>query len=366
MCVAVIKPSGVEIPDKETLFRCFRTNPDGAGFAIYRNGKILIKKGYMGFDDFYNAFLKEKPQKDENIFIHFRIATHGLVDCGNTHPFPISDDFETMRKVELEYSGKVMVHNGIFRYTKELMHCYDPTDTASDTMVFDRIVFDEMENFKNNKTLSYDIDYSDLTLEELIALQLTFHNNSMELLTTIDHKILGSRVAVMLEDGSIEKYGDWIDHKGCFYSNHSFEDYSKYYTNTMFVDDDFTEKYLQWKENKTKVICDFCGQFCDIDDVYCCYNDENICVDCLVEMNLYYCRGCQMTYEESDMKNHYLCKYCASDGVLFDEDGYEVTSEDNEEDTVICVCCGQNTKKSQLSKYEDDVCKKCYEEYFLN
>ena len=160
MCVAIFKPKNVQVPDRNTLNRCFDKNPDGAGFAIYRNNKIEIHKGFMDFNSFYFNFLKSNPKKDENILIHFRIATHGLVDRGNTHPFPLTDDFEFMRKKDLYFNGKVLVHNGVFHYPTDVVDKYDKFHKYSDTMLFTKFLFDSINYMPYLKT--YDTSKFDL------------------------------------------------------------------------------------------------------------------------------------------------------------------------------------------------------------
>ena len=86
---------------KDILESCWKRNPDGAGFMFNDCDKVVIMKGFMTFEEFYlrlqtaNEFyhLKEK-----GLVIHFRIATSGLKDKGNCHPYPISNDNLDLRK----------------------------------------------------------------------------------------------------------------------------------------------------------------------------------------------------------------------------------------------------------------------------
>ena len=95
MCVILVKKKGIELPTKKVLKCCWERNPDGAGFMFNDYDKVVIMKGFMTFEEFYlrlqtaNEFyhLKEK-----GLVIHFRIATSGLKDKGNCHPYPISND----------------------------------------------------------------------------------------------------------------------------------------------------------------------------------------------------------------------------------------------------------------------------------
>lgn len=88
MCVIAVKPKGTTIP-RETLLRCFTSNPDGAGFVAARNGKLYTQKGFFTFDAFWEAY---KPHEKDSAVIHFRIKTHGAKDAEMCHPFHVRDD----------------------------------------------------------------------------------------------------------------------------------------------------------------------------------------------------------------------------------------------------------------------------------
>lgn len=109
MCIAVAKPKDLII-DKKILQQCFDTNPDGAGFCVEIDGKLVVNKGYFTFESFYEAF---QPYENLKALIHFRIRTHGKVDEENCHPFFITEDI-------------VFVHNGII---SDLPICSNKSDT---------------------------------------------------------------------------------------------------------------------------------------------------------------------------------------------------------------------------------------------
>lgn len=96
-CIAIWKPKGIQIA-KKYLRNSFNNNKDGAGFAIARNGKIEIQKGFFEFDVFWKAF---KDLQKFPALIHFRIATHGEVNKENCHPFSVCKE---------RYA---VVHNGV-------------------------------------------------------------------------------------------------------------------------------------------------------------------------------------------------------------------------------------------------------------
>ena len=111
MCVIAYVSKSTELSEKE--FRnCFVNNPDGAGFMIYddKKKKVHIRKGFMNFDDFWNA-VKDLPTDRDRVF-HFRIATSGKISPECCHPFVLSSNLETMRETDV-FTDMGFSHNGV-------------------------------------------------------------------------------------------------------------------------------------------------------------------------------------------------------------------------------------------------------------
>ena len=90
MCIAIYKPAGCEVTDL-TLETCWQNNPDGMGFMYVKHNKIVIVKELKNFDRFllkYEKAIKANPECD--FVLHFRIATSGIIDLTNCHPFRIN------------------------------------------------------------------------------------------------------------------------------------------------------------------------------------------------------------------------------------------------------------------------------------
>ena len=105
MCVILVKERGIEIPTKGVLESCWKRNPDGAGFMFNDCDKVVIMKGFMTFEEFYLRLQTANDfyhLKEKGLVIHFRIATSGLKDKGNCHPYPISNDNLDLRKLRIE------------------------------------------------------------------------------------------------------------------------------------------------------------------------------------------------------------------------------------------------------------------------
>lgn len=128
MCIAIYKPADIII-NKETLSQCFKANPDGAGFLVSKDKKLILKKGFFTFDAFYKAW--EEYSKDQAL-IHFRIRTHGEVNTENCHPFMVNKSLG-------------FIHNGIISNFG--------TDSISDTNHFNNAILQPLVNKYGNQVL---------------------------------------------------------------------------------------------------------------------------------------------------------------------------------------------------------------------
>ena len=282
MCIAIIKPQCVEFPTEKQFRNCFETNPHGAGF-MYSNGEnLIIKKGFMTFEDFYSAFQKENISKDKLVFFHFRIATHGLIDGGNTHPFPLSMNVSNLRSTELKFKGYGLIHNGVFRYNIADFIKYDKSGVISDTMLFAMKIREALNETPN---LGYDIESAiayDLMCDDKVTKEL------------IDDSIGYNKVAIMNEKEEYVKYGVWIEDNGVFYSNDDYTfDRQNYYQNYLFDID----------------LCVMCGNPLEKNK----WKETNIgdcCDACLKEFPFKKCRNCEMYIYDDNSHDDNLCDEC--------------------------------------------------------
>ncbi|MBK8772434.1 MAG: hypothetical protein IPM06_18705 [Rhizobiales bacterium] len=194
MCIAIIKPAGVELPDANTFANCWRSNSDGAGICYPCNGGIQIYKGLKTLEEFMDA-IEMLRALDPNIerglmFLHFRIGTHGgRTDPKHTHPFPIGMDQEAMEALCKVTQTPVLMHNGI-------ISDYGYDKGVSDTMAFAR---DAMPFFMD-------------------------HLDDPNALRAIRSIIGTDRLAVMTPSGAVTRIGHWLEVNGCFYSNDGYRD----------------------------------------------------------------------------------------------------------------------------------------------
>ena len=184
MCLAIVCPVGSFVP-LDFLKQGWVSNPDGAGYAFTRDGKVVVKKGYGKLKTFMEDYHKDVRDNDESAFlVHFRIRTMGDRSDKNTHPFIIPNG--------------AMIHNGSLTGT----NCkYDVGD--SDTSAFAS---------RFGKHLTYDFVY----------------NKNKELGDAIGDY---NKLAMLYDDNRYvivnEERGHW--HDKVWYSNTSYKRYSGSY-----------------------------------------------------------------------------------------------------------------------------------------
>ena len=183
MCIAIYKPAGVNLPNREILKRAFHTNPHGAGFmTTTKDGKsILISKGYRRFKAWYEG-MKGAISKDRPAILHARIATHGKV-CGQLcHPFPITENFEVMREEVQRFHGPCLAHNGVLSRISSITD-----DLISDSM--------ELAQLLDQTKMHQKVRHSP---------------NKAAWERTIETLTQGSRVIIMWPDGHVMRFGGWV------------------------------------------------------------------------------------------------------------------------------------------------------------
>lgn len=193
MCIAIVNKAGQRMPD-DWLRNSFSYNPDGAGFAYIKDGKVLISKGYMDEHKFLVAYdgLWELYGRDNPMLIHCRIATAGLVNKNNCHPFPIK--------------GGALIHNGHLWSVPNGFNA-----KKSDTREF-------AETFYN--ILNYDDVVK--TVED----------------GTFDEAIRGDRMAMLYDDSRFVMAGDWQEEEQGFFSNGGYK-YGRSVRQNVYDDEDW-------------------------------------------------------------------------------------------------------------------------------
>ncbi len=164
MCVIIVCPKGVALPSTEELKAAYMRNSDGCGFVSDSDHYKSLH-----FSTFMRRLLKRKI--DENVIIHFRLATHGSISLKNCHPF---------------YKGGYwFAHNGVLPICSE-------NDRTDSQICFERFVYPAIKKFGWGSVE---------------------HIEEMDKWTA-----RGSKFA-MLHDGNILLSGNFIQCGGRYYSN---------------------------------------------------------------------------------------------------------------------------------------------------
>ena len=196
MCIIIAKPKGISLPNRSILKTCFDNNPDGAGYAVCQEKSIYIEKGFFQFENLYNRLLKNITT-EKDALIHFRIATTGLVDKGNTHPFVITKNIAILRKREITTGKTAVAHNGI-------LSDFGNHPKLSDTQEFIRDV------------LADPVIYDGLYNNKAIQAMITRYINTDKL------AFINYRKGLLM-------MGKFIKDGGCFYSNDGYKPISNFW-----------------------------------------------------------------------------------------------------------------------------------------
>jgi len=247
MCIIVAKEKGKKLPNKSILETCFIKNNDGAGLMYVKNNQVIIDKGYMTFDSLYKRIEELKKEfnsdlTDKSLVIHFRIGTHGENDKYTTHPFPITNNRDELRKTKTTCSVG-MAHNGIISE-------YNYDKVLSDTQSF---IKDCVSVYKSYNKQFY---------------------KDKRIMSILEKSINGSRLCFLDNKENIYYIGNFIEDEGIKYSNSTYKQvqynnyYSGYYNGNSgkyyddsdyFYDEYYKRKYASQfnkTENKTELDID--------------------------------------------------------------------------------------------------------------
>lgn len=113
-------------PKKDYLVNSCENNPDGFGYGILVDEKIIVGKD-MEAEKIIEEFLVAREMyPDAPAIFHSRIGTHGVRDVSNCHPFWSGDDGQT-----------IVAHNGVMQLlTDRVDEDGKVIDVRSDTRIF--------------------------------------------------------------------------------------------------------------------------------------------------------------------------------------------------------------------------------------
>lgn len=112
MCVIIFIPQGEQI-SKDELKAAWNTNSDGAGYAARVNNKVQYERGFMSFNQYFNAIKHLIGVYD--LVLHFRISTSSKINKVQTHPYEVGSK-KTLKGVTC---SPVVCMNGVIHQQEE-------------------------------------------------------------------------------------------------------------------------------------------------------------------------------------------------------------------------------------------------------
>ena len=151
---------------------------------------MLIRKGFMNLDSFMDSVNSHGDLTDKAVVLHFRIATHGGVNPGCCHPFPLTNDLDSLhrRKSKAEFG---VAHNGVVQG----MNTSDKLG-ISDTIAY---IMDVLAPLGSMCDLTTDVRAR-----------------------SIIEATAGSKFAVLKKNGRIATFGKFEESGGILYSNDTY------------------------------------------------------------------------------------------------------------------------------------------------
>jgi predicted glutamine amidotransferase len=217
MCIAIIKPAGVSLPENfdDQIRASAHTNDDGLGLALWRQGdnKITVEKGYINDTEGFINKLKDLDVKaDDILLVHARIRTDGATNDKNCHPFIVSKKIEECTLTSTETKKHVVIHNGVLHKYKDFNSPY------SDTCKF-------ANEYLTNTTVNYLIkNFPELITGVRDLYLITDTKNKKYISFTND---FGGKIAILYPNGYLFTYGDFKEDQdtqdGMLYSNASYK-----------------------------------------------------------------------------------------------------------------------------------------------
>tara|TARA_R100001530_G_scaffold34481_1_gene26963 strand:- start:851 stop:1564 length:714 start_codon:yes stop_codon:yes gene_type:complete len=234
MCIAINSTSGTT-PKRRELEISFENNPDGIGYCFAKDGKLVIRKAFFKFEEFYQSYLSDNIQ-GQNKLIHFRIATSGLIDELNCHPFKITDEIAFIHNGIIPHYGD-KEENDTLQFCKEMLR-----------PIFNEFGVDVLKRKSFRKTLIQLIGNSKLAF-------LDNNGNSY----IINEKMGHSKNGIWFSNGTYKEYGNLVG----YYPNNYHYDYEHCIECDSKLDvgeyevcnecEDLTE-YDGWGNKNTKLI----------------------------------------------------------------------------------------------------------------
>lgn len=113
MCIIVYKPAGASVPE-HIIKNCYSNNPDGAGVVWYDASASALRLHKALMTEAAALRVMAAIPTDAPAILHFRITTHGTDAKRQTHPFVLSSNIKSVERLQVNYKGYAVAHNGVF------------------------------------------------------------------------------------------------------------------------------------------------------------------------------------------------------------------------------------------------------------
>jgi hypothetical protein len=282
MCIIIVKKPGVACPSLDTLRQCQRVNKDGIGVMWHKSDSmgVHINKTFRDADQFHE-WMKDNVSTEDTCVIHFRLATHGLTDVGNRHPFPITSD-KSMLRAPTIVCNAALAHNGVIGHLAR-------HEKFSDTQKF------VMEILSNP------------------AIRDSLDNPAVDRL--VKNFIGSDKLAILDRRGELRLYGEYVDDNGLLFSNHTYKPFILEQTQSLYGE------WPGWLDT-----CDVCGSSKSVRTVtQGKFVNTLLCAKCRkkhlrhdspVKSEAKQCSNCFDWHERRELSQTrmgYMCKKCKAD-----------------------------------------------------
>lgn len=178
MNITIVKRQGVKPPTEFVLNKCMNYFNANFGYALARNGIILINKLFTKKEDFLISWNQSKITEDDAVLIFFSDQIN------ESDPIPHTNKIDLMKKELVQCKCKVFAHGGNFESCEQIKN-------------FDNLIAN-IADFDCNK-------FHKIT-------EMCYHN---------------SKIAILHPNKNIELYGEWKQSNGMLFSNNYYTKSSK-------------------------------------------------------------------------------------------------------------------------------------------
>lgn len=242
------------MPRREDIEMACANNPDGFGFAIRIDDKIITSRGLNATKVIDKFFAIKEKYPDSDAMFHARLATHGTINDQNCHPFRVAGD----RRL-------VLGHNGI------LPMQVPANGNRSDTRIFAEDILPAMG-------IEILDSYSDRT-----ALEDWLGTNKMVIMST--HPALKKDYYILNEHHGVDDNGVW--YSNCSYRPYIYKPAPKYDSKYVLNSPKDIDATTVWGNGWDDEYCPTCASLLNDGDYY-----DGYCLTCET------CLDCSATFEE--------------------------------------------------------------------